>query len=148
MNHVSVQLEDFDPAAMQRRLSATGPGAISTFTGLVRDDGGLLFLTLEQYAGMTEHVLKQLADQAAARWDLSGVVLIHRYGPLRPGDQIVHVACASSHRAEAMEACAFLIDQLKTTAPFWKKETRRDGESQWVDAKASDDAATERWAKR
>ncbi len=145
MKLVSVQREDFDPVSVQSSLDSSGAGAIATFTGLVRDDGGILSMTLEHYPGMTQHALETLADEAVARWSLGGVAVIHRFGDLRPGDRIVHVACASSHRSAALEACAFLIDQLKTNAPFWKKEVRKDGSVEWVEAKAVDDAAAQRW---
>lgn len=145
MKRVSVQAEDFDPAEAQALLEAQSPGAIASFTGLVRDDGGLTAMTLEHYPGMTEAALDALADEALARWPLIGVVLIHRFGTLEPGDRIVHVATASSHRAAALEACSFLIDRLKTDAPFWKREERSNGAAQWVEAKAVDDASANRW---
>ena len=145
MKRVSVQREDFDPAAAQAELEALAPGAVTTFTGIVRVDGDMTAMMLEHYPGMTERALEALADEARVRWPLSGVVLIHRYGLLIPGDRIVHIACASAHRAAALEACAFLIDRLKTDAPFWKKEVRGDGSGDWVEAKASDDGAAARW---
>jgi molybdopterin synthase catalytic subunit len=145
MKQIIVQQEDFDPAEVQTELEALGAGAISTFTGLVRLDGDMTSLTLEHYPGMTETALEELAEQALARWSLLGVVLIHRYGTLLIGARIVHVACASNHRAASLEACAFLIDQLKTTAPFWKREERGDGSAAWVEAKGTDDEAAARW---
>jgi molybdopterin synthase catalytic subunit len=145
MRRVLVQREDFDPGEAQRWLEAVSPGAIASFTGLVRGDDGITEMTLEHYPGMTETALNALADQACGRWPLGGVVLIHRYGRLIPGDRIVHVACASSHRTAALEACAFLIDQLKTNAPFWKREVRSDGSATWVEAKTGDDARAEQW---
>ncbi len=145
MKRVSVQTEDFDPATAQSALEALHPGAISSFIGLVRNDGGIIAMTLEHYPGMTHAALTALADEASTRWPLQGVVIIHRYGRLVPGDRIVHIATASPHRAAAMDACAFLIDRLKTDAPFWKKEERADGSAAWVQAKGSDDAAAERW---
>jgi molybdopterin synthase catalytic subunit len=145
MKRVSVQTEDFDPALAQAALEALSPGAIASFTGLVRADGGVTSMTLEHYPGMTEASLNRLADQALARWPLDGLILIHRFGKLTLGERIVHVACASPHRAAALDACAFLIDQLKTNAPFWKLETKTDGSAHWVDAKSSDDAAAARW---
>jgi molybdopterin synthase catalytic subunit len=146
MKRISVQAEDFDPAAAQADLEALLPGAITSFTGLVRGDGGITSMTLEHYPGMTEAALNGLADEALARWPLDGVILIHRFGTLKLGERIVHVACASAHRAAALEACAFLIDQLKTNAPFWKRETRSDGTEAWVEAKGTDDAAAARWS--
>jgi molybdopterin synthase catalytic subunit len=148
MKRVSVQAEDFDPAAAQAELEALLPGAVASFTGLVRADGGVTSMTLEHYPGMTQASLNALADQALARWPLDGLILIHRYGRLTLGERIVHVACASPHRAAALEACAFLIDQLKTNAPFWKLESLEDGSENWVDAKADDDAAAARWSPK
>jgi molybdopterin synthase catalytic subunit len=142
---VSVQAEDFDSAAASAQLAELKPGAISSFTGLVRGDGGITAMTLEHYPAMTEQALNGLADEALARWPLSGVVVIHRYGRLHVGEQIVYVATASAHRAAGLEACAFLIDRLKTVAPFWKKEERSDGDAHWVEAKGSDDLAASRW---
>jgi molybdopterin synthase catalytic subunit len=145
MKRISVQREDFDPGAAQVELEQTAPGAIASFTGLVRSDGGIAVLTLEHYPGMTEQALNMLVDQAVDRWPLSGVVLIHRFGSLSVGERIVHVACSSDHRTAALEACAFLIDQLKTNAPFWKREDRADGSGNWVAAKDADDLAANRW---
>ena len=145
MKRISVQAEDFDPAAVQAELEALHCGAIASFTGLVRGDGGVTSMTLEHYPGMTEAALESLADDALARWPLDGLILIHRFGKLAVGARIVHVACASPHRAAALEACAFLIDQLKTNAPFWKRESKGDGSEAWVEAKAGDDVAAARW---
>jgi molybdopterin synthase catalytic subunit len=144
MKRILVQNEDFDSGAELAALEATGAGAVASFTGIVRGDGGVTAMTLEHYPAMTQAALESLADQAAARWSLSAVTLIHRVGELHPGDRIVFVGTASAHRAAALEACAFLIDRLKTDAPFWKKERRADGEA-WVGARESDDAAAERW---
>jgi molybdopterin synthase catalytic subunit len=146
MKRISVQAENFDPAVAQAELEALLTGAITTFTGLVRGDGGVTSMTLEHYPGMTEAALNGLADEALARWPLDGVTLIHRFGTLKLGERIVYVACASAHRTATLEACAFLIDQLKTNAPFWKRETKSDGVATWVEAKASDDAAAARWS--
>ena len=145
MKRVSVQREDFDSAAIQAELEALAPGAVATFTGIVRADGGITAMTLEHYPGMTERALDALAEEASRRWPLRGVILVHRHGLLIPGDRIVHVACASAHRAAALEACGFLIDRLKTDAPFWKKEVREGGDAGWVEAKASDGGAAARW---
>ena len=145
MIRIAVQSENFDPGAKLARLEALGGGAVASFTGLVRGGGGLTRLTLEQYPGMTEAVLRALADQASTRWPLAGVTIIHRVGALAPGERIVFVGTASAHRAAALEACAFLIDRLKTDAPFWKHETFADGRNGWVEARGSDDAATARW---
>ena len=138
---VSVQQEDFDLGAEVRAFANPRVGAIASFVGVVRD----VAMTLVHYPGMTQKALEAIAAEAASRWPLAGVTLIHRYGPLHPGDRIVFVGTASSHRAAALESCAFLIDWLKTKAPFWKQERFADGAARWVEAKAEDDAATARW---
>ena len=142
---IRIQSETFDPGAELARLEALGVGAVASFTGLVRGDGGLTLLTLEHYPAMTEAALQLLVDQAKARWPLAGVTIIHRVGALAPGERIVVVGTASAHRAAALEACAFLIDRLKTDAPFWKRETFADGRNGWLEARSSDDAAAARW---
>lgn len=147
---VRVQEADFDVAA---EIDATtqgraDTGAVVTFTGLVRDmSGGEQAMTLEHYPGMTEKALADIAHEASARWPLAGVSIIHRVGRLAPGDRIVLVVTASRHRQAAFEAAAFVMDYLKTRAPFWKKERTATGEA-WVDARDSDDAAAARWAVR
>jgi molybdopterin synthase catalytic subunit len=145
MIDIRVQPGDFDPGAELARLEAMEVGAVASFTGLVRGDGGLIAMTLEHYPAMTEAALRDIAEQAAGRWPLAGGTVIHRHGRLVPGDRIVFVATASSHRAAALEACAFLIDWLKTDAPFWKREEWKDGSARWVEAKTEDDAARQRW---
>lgn len=145
MKQVSVQSADFDAGAALDALGREGAGAVASFVGLVRGDGGLSAMTLEHYPAMTQTALDSLADEAASRWPLSGFIVIHRVGRLVPGDRIVLVATASAHRAAALEACTFLIDRLKTDAPFWKKEEFDDGTSRWVDARESDTAAATRW---
>ncbi|MEM6488785.1 MAG: molybdenum cofactor biosynthesis protein MoaE [Pseudomonadota bacterium] len=147
---VSVQAEDFDPGAEQARLVAGRHdiGAVVAFTGLAREiaDGGPgQRLTLEHWPGVTERALAAIAAEAEARWPLSGVRIVHRHGPLAPGDRIVLVLAASRHRQAAFEAAAFMMDYLKTRAPFWKKEAGPSGEA-WVDARESDDAAAARWS--
>ncbi len=142
---IRIQAVAFDPGAELARLEGDGVGAVASFTGLVRLDGGLVSLSLEHYPGMTEAALGALADEAATRWALTGVILVHRVGTLAVGERIVLVATASAHRAAALEACAFLIDRLKTDAPFWKKEAFADGREAWVDARCSDNAAAARW---
>jgi molybdopterin synthase catalytic subunit len=146
---VSVQREDFDIGgeldALTRGL--TGVGGVASFIGLVRDmaDGSeVSAMTLEHYPGMTERQLEAIEREAQQRWPLVATRIVHRYGTLQPGDRIVLVACASAHRAAALDACAFLIDWLKTRAPFWKREDTSTGEH-WVEAKDADDAAAERW---
>jgi len=149
---VKVQAADFDLGAELADLSAgrLQVGGVASFVGLVRDmapDGGAQSsMTLEHYPGMTEKQLAAIAEEAARRWPLEACLVIHRFGRLLPGERIVLVATASAHRAAALESCAFLIDWLKTRAPFWKVED--DGHQQrWVEARASDDAAAERWQK-
>jgi molybdopterin synthase catalytic subunit len=145
MRVVRVQPDPFDPGVELAALEALGGGAVASFTGLVRGDGGLVELELEHYPGMTEAALTQLAEEACARWPLAGVVIVHRVGPMQVGERIVLVGTASPHRAAALEACAFLIDRLKTGAPFWKRERFADGRREWVDARDSDDQAAARW---
>ena len=142
---VAVQAADFDLAAEAARLEATGAGAVVTFTGLVRDvAGGLRHMELEHYPGMTERALADHAAAAMARWPLEAVTVIHRHGRLGPGERIMMVGCASRHRAAAFEAADFLMDWLKSRAPFWKKEVTADGAA-WVEARAEDEAALARW---
>jgi molybdopterin synthase catalytic subunit len=144
-----VQPEDFDIAAEQRRLTAgrTDIGAVVAFTGLCRDEAGALAaLELEHYPGMAEEEMARVLDEARARWPLDGATIIHRHGRIAPGANIVLVVAASRHRLAAFAAAEFLMDYLKTRAPFWKKEHRKDGaEGGWVEAKEADDAAMERW---
>lgn len=144
MIRVRVAEDRFDAAAEIAALEATGVGAVATFTGIVRGDDGVAAIELEHYPGMTEASLMQLGEEATRRWQLAGCTLIHRVGRMSVGEPIVLVATASAHRAAALEACAFLIDRLKTDAPFWKKEFRGDGAT-WVEAKASDDARAGKW---
>ena len=146
---IKVQAEDFDVGAELAALSRgrTEVGAVASFIGLVREVAGpgeLSAMTLEHYPGMTERQLEQLEGEALDRWPLDKVLIIHRYGRLLPGDQIVLCAATSSHREAAFEACAFLMDWLKTKAPFWKLE-EVDGKSNWVAARQDDDAAAARW---
>ena len=146
---IRVQLEDFDVGAELERLTAGNHriGGIASFIGLVRDMGGsdpVSALTLEHYPGMTERKLADIEAEAHKRWPLDAALVIHRYGRLEPGDRIVLVATASPHREAALAACNFLIDWLKTEAPFWKSEETPTGE-RWVAARAEDNAARERW---
>lgn len=133
-----------DVAAELDLLERSGGGAVATFTGLVRDDGGVEQLFLEHYPGATEAALERLAGEAAARWSLAAATVIHRVGAMVPGERIVFVGTAAPHRAAALDACAFLIDRLKTDAPFWKRETRAD-RAQWVGDRDADHRAAERW---
>ncbi len=146
---VRIQRRDFDAAAESARLTAgrSDVGAVVTFTGLCRDEAGTLAaLELEHYPGMAEAEIGRIARQAAERWPVSGLTAIHRFGRIEPGENIVLVVAASAHREAAFAAASFVMDYLKTRAPFWKKEHRRDGSSgDWVEAKAADDAAASRW---
>lgn len=146
---IRVQKEDFDVAAEIARLTAgrRDVGAVVTFSGLCRDEGGrLAALELEHYPGMAEAEIGRIARQAIDRWPLTGLAAIHRYGRIAPGDNIVLVVAASSHRQAAFEAASFLMDFLKTRAPFWKREHRADGTpGGWVEAKEADDEAERRW---
>jgi molybdopterin synthase catalytic subunit len=147
---IRVQSEDFDCAAEIRALTAGRDdiGAVVSFTGLVRRGDGeaaIRAMTLEHYPGMTEKELERIEAEAMARWPLSASTVIHRHGRLVPGDNIVLVITASRHRQAAFEAAEFLMDYLKTNAPFWKKEEPLEGEGAWVNAKADDDAAALRW---
>lgn len=147
---VRVQREDFDAGAEIAGLRASDPriGAVASFIGVARDvnDGErVAAMTLEHYPGMTERALEDIVAQAKRRWDVIDILVIHRVGELKPLDQIVLVAVTGAHRGEAFAACEFVMDYLKTEAPFWKKETTPDG-TRWVEARESDDAARERWS--
>jgi len=146
---VRVQREDFDAAAESSALSAGrfDVGAVVTFVGLCRDESGsLAALELEHYPGMAETELERVAAEAEERWPLAGVVVLHRFGEIRPGEPIVMVATAAAHRAAAFAAAEMLMDYLKTRAPFWKRAVLADGSRQdWISAKEADDAAAERW---
>ena len=148
---VTVQIEDFDVGAQLNKLRLASPniGALVSFVGQVRDinDGDSInTLTLEHYPGMTESALLAIETEAKSRWDILDSVIIHRVGSLKPQDQIVLVAVVSAHRGEAFKACEFIMDYLKTQAPFWKKEATKQGE-RWVEAKVSDDLALKQWQK-
>jgi molybdopterin synthase catalytic subunit len=148
---VRVQSQDFDLTAEVAALRANNPavGAVVTFVGTVRDmnDGAkVAAMELEHYPGMTEQALAQIVTQAKARWPIADALVIHRVGPLLPQEQIVLVAVSSAHRGEAFAACEFIIDYLKTDAPFWKKEQTPEG-ARWVDARVADDAALNKWTQ-
>ncbi|MFM2409583.1 MAG: hypothetical protein RL481_411 [Pseudomonadota bacterium] len=145
MSVVRVQAEPFDAAAVLATLEGEGVGAVASFTGLVRSDDGVTAIELEHYPAMTEASLRALADNAMSRWSLYGCTIIHRVGRMEVGEPIVLVATASAHRVAALEACAFVIDRLKTDAPFWKKEYRGQDAS-WVEAKASDVDRADKWS--
>jgi|TARA_B100000315_G_scaffold216078_1_gene215723 molybdopterin synthase catalytic subunit len=150
---IKVQQENFDVSAELASLTAGNHqiGGVVSFVGLVRDltkadgrDSALKAMTLEHYSGMTEKKLAEIEAEAQARWPLEASLIIHRYGHLQPGEQIVLVACASAHRQAAIDACSFLIDWLKTEAPLWKLEETDTGK-EWVESRAGDDAAAARW---
>ena len=151
---VSVQEADFDVGAETAALSAgrLDVGAVATFVGLVRADklsgagSEVSAMTLEHYPGMTEKSLEAIIAEAGGRWQLQGVRVIHRFGRLLPGDRIVFVGVASAHRGDAFAACEFIMDYLKTRAPFWKKEDTPEG-GRWVDAREADDSAAARWVE-
>ncbi|MCX7684480.1 MAG: molybdenum cofactor biosynthesis protein MoaE [Acetobacteraceae bacterium] len=147
MARVAVQEAPFDLAAEHAALSAgrTDVGGIASFVGVCRADDGLAAMVLEHYPGMTERAIERIAAEAEARWPLAGCTVIHRVGRLLPGEPIVLVLTASAHRVAALESCAFLIDWLKTRAPFWKREEFADGRTRWVEAKAEDEAIAARW---
>src|SRR5215470_7627645 len=148
---IKIQREDFDIGTELATLTQgnTKVGGLAMFVGLVRDlaaEGQITAMTLEHYPGMTEKRLAEIEAEARARWPLEGVLIIHRYGRLEPGDRIVLVATTSSHRQAALESCAFLIDWLKTKAPFWKLEEGAGG-AEWVEARESDDHAAGKWKR-
>ncbi len=148
---IRIQESDFDLSAeiANLRKGDRQVGAVVSFLGTVRDmnvGSEVHSMTLEYYPGMTEKALEAIVAQAKARWDIRNTLIIHRVGPLKPEDQIVLVAVTSAHRAEAFAACEFMMDYLKTAAPFWKKEETADG-GRWVDARVADDAAMARWKK-
>ena len=138
---ISVQREDFDLGAEVKAISGNPRiGAVASFVGLVRD----VPMTLEHYPGMTERAIGKIVEEAKTRWQVMDCTVIHRYGTLKPNDQIVLVAVASGHRGDAFAACEFIMDYLKTRAPFWKKEQTAQG-TRWVEAKTSDNKAADRW---
>ncbi|MBL8515279.1 MAG: molybdopterin synthase catalytic subunit MoaE [Betaproteobacteria bacterium] len=150
MTTIRVQTEDFDIAKELAAIRAANPkvGALASFIGLVRDvneGAAVSAMSLEHYPGMTERALEKIVADARARWDVIDATVIHRVGELRPLDQIVLVVVASSHRFDAFRACEFIMDYLKTEAPFWKKESTCEG-TRWVEARNSDDLARDRWS--
>ncbi len=147
MARIAVQEAPFDLAAESAALGdgRVDLGGIASFVGVCRADDGVAALVLEHYPGMTERALAGIAAEAELRWPLAGCTIIHRVGRLVPGEPIVLVLTASAHRAAALEACAFLMDWLKTRAPFWKREEMADGTERWVEARDADEAATSQW---
>lgn len=145
MSEVEVREAPFEPGAELAAFDAAGGGAVVSFTGVARDDDGLSILEIEHWPGATEEAIAGIVAEARARWSLSGVRVIHRHGRLRPGEPIMMVLAASRHRREAFEAAEFLMDFLKSRAPFWKKEHRVGGTT-WVKAKTADEASLDRWS--
>lgn len=145
MIEVRVSNGRFDSGRELAPLNSLGGGAVASFTGIARRDGDVTAITLEHYPAMTHSALRHLCDHAVDRWNLLGCILIHRVGRIEVGEEIVLTGTAALHREAALEACTYLIDRLKTDAPFWKKEHRSDGSSDWVEAKASDDARAGKW---
>ena len=144
---IEVRAADIDPTAELAAMKSSKTGAINAFFGIVRnEDDDLVALHLQHYEGMTQKQITKIAEQAMNRWSLTGLRVIHRIGRLEPSDMIVMVAASSAHRSEAIEACHFVMDYLKTDAPFWKAEEKKDGVS-WVDARESDDSAKDKWQK-
>jgi molybdopterin synthase catalytic subunit len=144
--NIHIQAEDFELGDEVEALTTETTGAVASFVGLVRGGDDLTALTLEHYPGMTQSEIGRIAQDAAARWSLTGLTIIHRIGRLEVGEHIVLVAAAAAHRRAAFDACEFVMDYLKTRAPFWKQEERA-GASAWVEARPSDAAAAERWRK-
>lgn len=147
MKRILVQSDDFDAGAELAVLETLGGGGVASFTGVVRAEGGLVALELEHYPAMTQAQMERIVDHALSRWPLLGVSVIHRVGRLEPGARIVFVGTASRHRAAALESCAFLIDWLKSHAPFWKKVLFGDGTHQWVAARSEDEAKADGWTR-
>ncbi|WP_260599700.1 molybdenum cofactor biosynthesis protein MoaE [Sphingomonas endolithica] len=144
MIRILVDAAAIDVAVEMATIEAAGAGAVATFTGLVRADDGVGTLELEHYPGATEAALHAVAASAVERWSLLAATIVHRVGVMQPGERIVFVGTSAAHRSAALEACAFLIDRLKTDAPFWKRETR-GSDTRWVEPRGTDDAAAKRW---
>jgi molybdopterin synthase catalytic subunit len=145
MKRIAIQTDDFDISAELAALEALGGGGVASFTGIVRGEDGLVALELEHYPAMTQRQAERIAEEAMARWPLLGLSIIHRHCRLIPGERIVFVGTASRHRAAALESCAFLIDWLKSRAPFWKKAHYADGAGAWVASRAEDEAKAQDW---
>lgn len=147
MIRVTVSERDFDAGAEIQKISALGGGAVSSFVGQVRGAGPLVAMELEHYPAMTEKALRGIVENAADKWQLHGISIYHRVGRLEIGAQIVLVCTGSDHRQAAIESCAYIMDQLKTVAPFWKKEIWQDGSETWVEERQSDVDAAQGWTK-
>ncbi len=142
---IRVQTDDFEVGAEISALAVLGGGAVASFVGQVRGDSGVCGLELEHYPAMTEKALKEIAETANGKWELYGTIIVHRVGKLKSGDQIVLVCTCSNHRRDSLEACSYIMDRLKTDAPFWKKELRADGTGKWVEERQSDVDAARGW---
>lgn len=147
MIKIEVGPADFDIGIETAKVAGQGGGAIASFVGQVRDDGKLQSLELEHYPAMTDKALRKITETALADWPLHAVTIIHRVGQLSVGENIVLVVTGSDHRGAAIESCSFIMDKLKTVAPFWKKETRTDGVTKWIEERASDVDASQKWQK-
>jgi len=147
MSRVSIQAGDFDLASELAALEAAGGGGVASFTGVVRGGNGLVALELQHYPAMTTLQVERIVEDAIKRWPLLDARVIHRFGRLEPGEHIVFVGTASRHRTAALESCAFLIDWLKSEAPFWKKEHFEDGTTVWVEARAEDESKARDWLR-
>ncbi|AMO71872.1 molybdenum cofactor biosynthesis protein MoaE [Sphingorhabdus sp. M41] len=147
MIKVVVGTADFDIGVESQVVAGQGGGAVASFVGQVRDDGNLESLELEHYPAMTDKALRQIAETALADWSLHAVTIMHRVGKLSVGENIVLVVTGSDHREAAIESCSFIMDKLKTVAPFWKKETRTDGATKWIEERESDIEASSKWRK-
>ncbi|WHO37361.1 molybdenum cofactor biosynthesis protein MoaE [Sphingobium sp. AP49] len=145
MKRIAIQAADFDVGAELAALEALGGGAVASFTGIVRAEGDLIALELEHYPAMTQIQVERIADMALARWPLLGLSILHRHGRLVPGERIVFVGTTSRHRVAALESCAFLIDWLKSCAPFWKKAHHADRAGEWIAPRSEDDARIRDW---
>lgn len=148
MINIEVGPGDFDIGAETLKVAGQGGGAIASFVGQVRDDGNLASLELEHYPAMTQKALLEIAESASLKWELHAITIIHRIGKLAVGENIVMVVTGSDHRQEAIEACSFIMDKLKTVAPFWKKETKVDGATKWIEERTSDVEASDKWGKK
>lgn len=147
MIKIVVGTADFDIGAESQAVAGQGGGAVASFVGQVRDDGNLKSLELEHYPAMTDKALRQIAETALADWPLHAVTIMHRVGKLSVGENIVLVVTGSDHREAAIASCSFIMDKLKTVAPFWKKETRTDGATKWIEERKSDIEASAKWQK-
>ncbi|MDZ7588783.1 MAG: molybdenum cofactor biosynthesis protein MoaE [Parasphingorhabdus sp.] len=145
MIRVLIRTADFDAGKEIALLSASGGGAVASFVGQVRGDDAVALLSLEHYPAMTQTVLEKIAEEAVSRWSLRAATIVHRVGDIPVGAQIMFCGAAADHRADALAACTFLIDRLKTDAPFWKKEIAADGSEQWVEQREADLARGESW---